>query len=137
LVDGDTVLCPDGYLWVRSSGRWSAPEGELSRFYLADEMIAHWWEKRAEAGSPVAVVHRLAAHELHLIPNRVYIAAPDQDAAGDLQEQVTGGQLLNGAAHLLGLPARTASIHLELPSGIVTFHSRSKLAPGDLVYLPA
>jgi hypothetical protein len=51
------------------------------------------------------------------------------------RERVTGQWLRNAAAELL--PARTVSVHLEMPSGIVTLHSAGSFGVGDVFYLPS
>ncbi|MEU5239685.1 hypothetical protein ACH4UR_25510 [Streptomyces lydicus] len=137
LVDGDCVSCPDGYLWVRHEGRWTMP-GRPDSLSLNQATITRWWAQRAQPGSRVAVVHQLSAGETERIAARHYASsfhAPSTTQGQvEIRELVTGAWLRALATRTEAYP--TVSVHLELPSGIVTLHSGGRWGVGDIFYLP-
>jgi len=126
LVDGDTVSCPAGYLWLRRAGVWIAP-GQRHGLCLMDMTVAAWWRRRDVPGSRFALVHQLSPVETRRI------AAPWY-TDDEHDQRVEGWHLRHIAKQLAG--ARTISVHLELPSGIVTMHSHFA-ANADVVFLPS
>ncbi|KNE83286.1 hypothetical protein AB0B04_18950 [Streptomyces xinghaiensis] len=135
LTDGDCLSCPDGYLWVRQDGRWVLP-GQADAVCVDDATVAAWWERhRFRPGTRFALVHRLTPHELHRISARCYLRAftglSTQQGAFIHREVVTGARLFGQAAQVI--QCRSASVHLEMPSGIITFHSR---LVGDVFHRP-
>lgn len=128
--DGDCVSCPRGTEWVRKSGRWIAP-GQPHGLVLSDRTVTGWWQTRHKPGSRFALVHRLTPAEINLITHGHYTSSV---LTGDVfsQEKVSGTWLRSLAWQ--AARTRTISVHLELPSGIVTLHSR---LVGDVFFHPA
>ncbi|MCZ1012029.1 hypothetical protein [Streptomyces lydicus] len=137
LVDGDCVTCPNGYLWVRHQGSWKTPDYP-DALSLPEDAIRHWWAQRDQPDSNVAVVHRLSAGEADRIAARHYASSLHAPSVThgqvEIRELVTGAWLraLATRAELY----RTVSVHLEMPSGIVTLHSDGRWGTGDIFYLP-
>ncbi|MFH9249406.1 Mu transposase domain-containing protein [Streptomyces lydicus] len=128
--NGDSVSCPQGGEWIRHHGRWIIP-GQLQGLNLHDWVVTSWWQTRHTPGTKFALVHRLTAQETGLITGDHYTSCV---LTGDTfsQEPVSGPWLrwiAWQAAH-----TRTVSVHLELPSGIVTLHSRT--VGGDVFFPP-
>ncbi|MFI9771875.1 hypothetical protein ACIHJG_34175 [Streptomyces sp. NPDC052415] len=133
--DGDCVSCPDGNLWVRHHGQWITP-GQPDTLTVSDRTVTGWWWRRdLPGGRRFALVHRLTPDELGRIaaPRYLgrYIDHIDTPHECLHQRMVTGTWLQHHAAHVTR--SRTTSVHLELPSGIVTVHSRTQ---GDIFYHP-
>ena len=133
-ADGDCVSCPDGYLWLRWHSQWVMP-GHAGGLSLTDGMVTAWWRRRFRPGSRFALVHRLAPNEVHRITASRYTSHFHglSTTRGEMTyaERVTGDALRHVAARVIG--CRTVSVHLELPSSIVTLHSR---IVGDVFYRP-
>ncbi|MFF9158356.1 hypothetical protein ACF1AB_39720 [Streptomyces sp. NPDC014846] len=134
-ADGDCVSCPDGFLWWRRNGLWVKP-GQPDGATVSDRMVTVWWWRRTRSGSRrFALVHTLAGHELGRIAAARYLGRYIEhvDTAHEqlCQQTVTGAWLRRFAAH--AVRSRTTTVHLELPSGIVTVHSRTQ---GDVFYHP-
>lgn len=129
LRDGDSVSCPLGTEWLRHDGRWIIP-GRPGGLTLPDRTVTTWWHTRHRPGSRFALVHRLTCEEAGLITHSHYT---DSILTGDasFREPVSGAWLRS----LAWQAARTATVsaHLELPSGIVTLHSR---LVGDVFFHP-
>ncbi|MFF8618972.1 hypothetical protein [Streptomyces sp. NPDC015350] len=128
--DGDSVSCPLGTEWMRYDGRWIIP-GQPGGLALTDETVTTWWHTRYRPGSRFALVHRLTAAETDRITHDHYISSC---LIGDMfaQDPVTGTWLRQLARQ--ATRTRTVSVHLELPTGIVTLHSRRE---GDVFFHPA
>ncbi|MFD5079669.1 hypothetical protein [Streptomyces sp. NPDC058371] len=128
--DGDSVCCPLGNEWLRYDGRWIVP-GRPGGLSLTDRTVAGWWQTRHKPGSRFALVHRLACQETDLITGDHYISS---HLTGDMfsQDPVSGPWLRSLAWQ--AARTRTLSVHLELPTGIVTLHSR---LVGDVFFHPA
>ncbi|MFF3327263.1 hypothetical protein [Streptomyces sp. NPDC002889] len=109
--------------------------GHADGVCLTDGMVRVWWHRRSP-GSRFALVHRLGPSEIHRIGASGYTShfhgLSTIQGEFTYQEQVAGGQLRDWAAQ--AVRRRTISVHLELPSGIVTLHSR---IVGDVFYRPA
>ncbi|MEU1466352.1 hypothetical protein ABZ467_38305 [Streptomyces sp. NPDC005727] len=134
-TDGDCISCPQGYMWWRQNGQWIKPT-QPGGLTVSDRTVTGWWRQRTRPGSRrFALVHTLARHELHRIAAAHYIGRSIDhiDTAHEqlCQQTVTGTWLRYFAAH--AIRSRTTTLHLELPSGIVTVHSRSQ---GDVFYHP-
>ncbi|MEV6400833.1 hypothetical protein AB0M39_39680 [Streptomyces sp. NPDC051907] len=140
-ADGDCATAPGGYLWLRNHGRWAIP-GHADGLSLTDDTVTSWWRRRPRTGSRFALVHRLRPNELHRITASRYDSRFHGESTtwGEFayEEQITGDRLRAWAAQTV--PCRTLSVHLELPSGIVTLHSTllgdvychpGEPAPGD------
>jgi hypothetical protein len=128
--DGDSVSCPLGTEWMRYDGRWIVP-GQPDGLVLTDRTVTGWWPTRHQPGSQFALVHRLTAEETSLITGDRYISS---HLTGDMftQDPVSGSWLRRLAWQ--AARTRTVSVHLELPTGIVTLHSR---LAGDVFFHPA
>lgn len=128
--DGDSVSCPLGNEWMRYDGRWIVP-GRPGGPALTDRTVTGWWQTRHKPGSHFALVHRLTAEETDLITHDHYISS---HLTGDTftQDPVSGPWLRHLARQ--AARTRTVSVHLELPTGIVTLHSR---LVGDVFCHPA
>ncbi|KOV73370.1 MULTISPECIES: hypothetical protein [unclassified Streptomyces] len=133
--DGDCVSCPRGTEWLRHDGRWIVP-GQPHGLALADRTVTLWWQTRTLPGSRFALVHRLTPAETSLITGDHYSssfrALSLRDGAFTYTEPVTGAWLRSIAWQ--AARTRTVSVHLELPTGIVTLHSR---VVGDVFFHPA
>ncbi|WP_331725989.1 hypothetical protein [Streptomyces sp. NBC_00470] len=123
-VDGDCAFRPYGYLWVRADGRWTPeqPDGRIAR--------------AARTSPPMTVVHRLTMDELPLIPDRSYTATfQTVDAPEPL-----GGDLVDGPTLreycAVALKHGVVTVHLELPTDIVTFRYLPEYGVPDLFHLP-
>ncbi|MFE0778071.1 hypothetical protein [Streptomyces sp. NPDC058861] len=134
LRDGDSVSCPLGNEWLRHDGRWIAP-GRPDGLALDDRAVTGWWHTRHRPGSRFALVHRLTATETSLITGDRYTSLSHlvslRDGAFTCTEQVPGPWLRQMARQIAR--TRTVSVHLELPTGIVTLHSPA----GDVFFYPA
>ncbi|MER5378465.1 hypothetical protein [Streptomyces sp. NPDC002553] len=133
--DGDSVSCPLGNEWMRYDGRWIVP-GRPDGLSLPDRTVTGWWHTRHRPGSRFALVHRLTPAETSLITGDCYISRSRllslRDGAFTYTEPVTGAWLRQLARQITRM--RTVSVHLELPSGIVTLHSH---VGGDVFFHPA
>ncbi|MER6853771.1 hypothetical protein AB0A81_40265 [Streptomyces flaveolus] len=133
--DGDSASCPLGTEWMRHDGRWIIP-GQPSALTLHDEVVTAWWQTRHMPGSKVALVHRLTSQESDLITGDHYTSTfrglSLRHGPFTYDEPFPGSWLRSLALKTAHIP--TVSIHLELPSGIVTLHSR---AVGDMFFHPA
>ncbi|MFF8401727.1 hypothetical protein ACF06P_08850 [Streptomyces sp. NPDC015684] len=134
-ADGDCISCPQGYLWWRHNGQWIKP-AQPNGLTVTDRTVTGWWRQRTLPGSRrFALVHTLASHELDRIAAAHYLGRyiDHIDTAHEqmCQQTVTGTWLRRFAAH--AIHSRTTTVHLELPSGIVTVHSRTQ---GDVFYHP-
>lgn len=129
LRDGDSVSCPLGYEWMRYDGRWIVP-GRPGGLSLPDRTVTGWWHTRHLPSSRFALVHRLTTRETDLITHDRYISSHLTGNAFS-QDPVSGLWL----RHLAWQAALTltASVHLELPTGIVTLHSQQF---GDVFFHP-
>ncbi|MCX4681395.1 hypothetical protein OG413_40065 [Streptomyces sp. NBC_01433] len=128
--NGDCVSCPRGTEWTRQDGRWIDPR-QPHGLVLTDRLVTGWWQTRRTPGSRFALVHRLAPAETPLIIGDHYTSSQFTGATFS-EEPVTGGWLRSIAWQ--AARTRTASVHLELPSGIVTLHSQ---LVGDVFFHPA
>jgi hypothetical protein len=130
--DGDSVSCPLGNEWMRYDGRWIVP-GQMGGPTLTDRTVTGWWQTRHTPDSKFALVHRLTFQETHLITGDHYISS---HLTGDefYQDPVSGPWLRSIAWQ--AARTRTVSVHLELPTGIVTLHSRSRFLAGDVFFHP-
>ncbi|MFJ5951387.1 hypothetical protein [Streptomyces noursei] len=130
LRNGDSVSCPQGTEWMRYEGQWIVP-GQPRSLILPDWMVTDWWQTRHTPGSRFALVHRLTVDETDLITHSHYTSSV---LTGDRfsQDPVSGPWLRSLAWQVAR--SRTVSVHLELPSGIVTLHSR---LVGDVFFHPA
>lgn len=128
--NGDSASCPRGTEWMRCDGRWIVP-GQPHGLTLPDRTVTGWWQTRHKPGSKVALVHRLTTAETDLITGDHYTSSV---LTGDVfsREPVSGPWLRSLARQ--AARTRTVSVHLELPSGIVTLHSR---LVGDVFFHPA
>ncbi|MFJ5635222.1 hypothetical protein ACIQF5_21625 [Streptomyces goshikiensis] len=129
LRNGDSVSCPRGNEWMRYDGRWIVP-GRPDGLSLSDRTVTGWWHTRHLPGSRFALVHRLTSTETDLITHGRYISS---HLIGGMwsQDPVSGSWLRQLAWEAaLALPV---SVHLELPTGIVTLHSRHF---GDVFFHP-
>jgi hypothetical protein len=128
--NGDCVSCPRGTEWMRQHGRWITP-GQPHGLALPDQAVTDWWQTRTMPGSRFALVHRLTFQETDLITHGRYISS---HLTGDMfsREPVSGPWLRSLAWQ--AARTRTVSVHLEMPSGIVTLHSR---LVGDVFFHPA
>lgn len=128
--DGDCVSCPRGTEWMRNLGRWITP-GQPHGLVLPDRVVTGWWQTRAMPGSRFALVHRLTPGETSLITGEHYTSS---SLTGDVfSEEAVSGPWLRSLAWQAAR-TRTVTVHLELPSGIVTLHSR---LVGDVFFHPA
>ncbi|MET7490186.1 hypothetical protein [Streptomyces sp. NPDC005538] len=128
--DGDCVSCPRGIEWMRTFGRWIVP-GQAHGLVLPDRVVTGWWRTRTVPGSRFALVHRLTPAETSLITDDHYTSSV---LTGDVfSEEPVSGDWLRSLAWQAAR-TRTVSVHLELPSGIVTLHSR---LVGDVFFHPA
>ncbi|MFI1701424.1 hypothetical protein ACH419_36465 [Streptomyces bobili] len=133
--DGDDVSCPRGNEWMRRDGRWTIPS-QPDGLEVTDETVTGWWHQRHYPGSKFALVHRLTPSEAHLINAPRYTTHtyeydpnnPTGDSTRYTHKQVTGEWLRTTTTRM------TLPVFLELPSGIVTFHS---LIATGVVFLPA
>ncbi|MEU6594127.1 hypothetical protein ABZ923_33795 [Streptomyces sp. NPDC046881] len=98
---------------------------------LPDRTVTGWWHTRHQPGRHFALVHRLTAGETNLITHGHCISS---HLIGDTftQDPVTGPWLRQLAWQ--ATLTRTVSVHLELPTGIITLHSR---LVGDAFFHPA
>ncbi|MFD6471512.1 hypothetical protein [Streptomyces goshikiensis] len=132
--DGDTASCPLGNEWMRHDGRWIAP-GRPGGLSLSDREVTVWWHTRHRPGSQFALVHRLTPTETSLITSDRYTSRSRllslRNGLFTYTEQVSGQWLRELAWQIAR--TRTVSIHLELPTGIVTLHSPA----GDVFFHPA
>ncbi|MGW6144399.1 hypothetical protein [Streptomyces sp. NPDC055140] len=130
LRDGDCVSCPRGTEWMRYDGQWILPS-QPQGLVLPDRIVNAWWHTRTMPGSRFALVHRLTPGETRLITGDHYISSLFTGDA--FTETPVSGPWLRSiawqAAH-----TRTVSVHLELPSGIITLHSQ---LVGDVFFHPA
>ncbi len=134
-ADGDCVTCPEGFLWWRQNGQWINPV-QPSGLTVSDPTVTGWWWRRTRPGSRrFELVHTLAGYELDRIAAAHYLGRyiDHIDTAHEqlCQQTVTGAWLRYFAAH--AIRSRSTTVHLELPSGIVTVHSRTQ---GDVFYHP-
>ncbi|MFB6984579.1 hypothetical protein [Streptomyces sp. NPDC056304] len=133
--DGDCVSCPRGIEWMRKSGRWITP-GQPHGLILSDRVVAGWWQTRTMPDSRFALVHRLTPAETPLITGDHYTSSfhgwSEAHGVFSYDEPVSGPCLRSIACQ--AARTRTVSVHLELPSGIVTLHSRTE---GDVFFHPA
>ncbi|MFE1785991.1 hypothetical protein ACFW9F_26330 [Streptomyces sp. NPDC059506] len=129
LRDGDSLSCPLGNEWMRHDGRWIVP-GRPGCLTLDDRTVTGWWHTRHRPGSRFALVHRLTARETDLITHGHYISSHLIDDTFT-QDPVSGPWLRQLARQ--AACTRTVSVHLELPTGIVTLHSR---LVGDVFFHP-
>ncbi|MCX4681685.1 hypothetical protein OG413_41525 [Streptomyces sp. NBC_01433] len=132
--DGDSVSCPVGVEWMRHDGRWIVP-GRTGGLTLTDRTVTGWWHTRHRPGSQFALVHRLTPTETSLITGDCYTSRSRvlsvRDGAFTYAEAVSGPWLRQLAWQ--AARTRTVSVHLELPTGIVTLHSR---LVGDVFFHP-
>ncbi|MGX1886304.1 hypothetical protein [Streptomyces sp. NPDC055287] len=130
--NGDSASCPQGTEWMHYDGRWIVP-GQPKGLTLADRTVTGWWQTRHRPGSKFALVHRLTSKETGLIAHGHYTSSV---LTGDAfsEDPVSGAWLRSLAWQAARTRTRTVSIHLELPSGIVTLHSR---LVGDVFFHPA
>ncbi|MFD6312022.1 hypothetical protein [Streptomyces nigra] len=130
--DGDS--CPLGNEWLRQDGRWII-QGRPGGLSLPDRTVTVWWHTRHWPGSHFVLVHRLTCQETRLIVGDRYTSRSRllslQEGAFTYDEPVTGAWLRYIAGQ--AVRTRTVSVHLELPTGIVTFHSPD----GDVFFHPA
>lgn len=124
LVNGDSISCPEGTLWHRQDCVWIQP-GRPDALSLNDCTVSAWWQRRTRPGSRFALVHRLSKPETNRITGPWYIDT-------EFGHVIQGWRLRALATRLIGAP--TYSVHLELPSRIVTIHSQ---LVADAVFLPA
>ncbi|WP_434481608.1 hypothetical protein [Streptomyces sp. NBC_01281] len=96
-------------------------------------MIRHWWQKRAMPGSQFALVHRLTTEESQYLITGTRYTCSSPNSDGTVSQEPVSGRWLRSLARQATL-MRTVSVHLELPSGIVTLHSRRE---GDVSFHPA
>ncbi|MFF2205170.1 hypothetical protein [Streptomyces sp. NPDC058145] len=133
--DGDCVLCPRGTEWMRRLSRWIAP-GQPDGVFLTDREVTGWWRTRTMPGSQFTLVRRLTPTETRLIPGDRYLSRVRclslRKGAFTYDEPVSGDWLRSIAWQ--AAQTRTVSVHLELPSCIVTLHSS---AVGDVFFHPA
>ncbi|MBM9624121.1 hypothetical protein [Streptomyces zhihengii] len=133
--DGDSASCPLGNEWMRHDGWWIVPGGPGS-LVLDDRTVTGWWHTRHQPGHRFALVHRLAPTETSLITGDRYTSRSRplslRDGAFTYTETVTGPWLRQLARQITR--TRTVSVHLELPTGVVTLHSR---LVGDVFFHPA
>ncbi|MFE9250882.1 hypothetical protein [Streptomyces sp. NPDC007088] len=133
--DGDSLSCPLGNEWLRLEGRWIAP-GWPGGLTLDDRTVTGWWHTRHRPGSRFALVHRLTPTESNLITGDCYTSRSRllslREGAFTYTEPVSGPWLRQMARQIIR--SRTVSVHLELPTGIVTLHSR---LVGDVFFHPA
>ncbi|MGW3928731.1 hypothetical protein ACWECC_11575 [Streptomyces microflavus] len=127
--NGNCASCPRGTEWMRQHGRWITP-GQPDGLALTDRVVTGWWHTRMMPSSRFALAHRLVAAETLLITGDHYTSAVFADDAFS-KEPVTGAWLRSIAWQ--ATRTRTISVHLELPSGIVTLHSPF----GDVLFHPA
>ncbi|MFH8257889.1 hypothetical protein [Streptomyces roseolus] len=131
--DGDSLSCPLGYEWLRHDGRWIVP-GLPDGPALDDQAVTGWWHTRHRPGSRFALVHRLTPTETSLITGDCYTSHSHllsrRDGAFTYTELVSGPWLRQLARQITR--TRTVSVHLELPTGIVTLHSPA----GDVFFHP-
>lgn len=127
--NGDCVSCPDGMEWMRKDGRWIIP-GQPNGLVLLDQTVTGWWQTRTMPGSRFALVHRLTPAETGLITGDHYTSSAFTN--GTFTESPVSGPWLRSTAQLAA-HTRTVSVHLELPTGIVTLHSPF----GDVFFHPA
>ncbi|MEV4939698.1 hypothetical protein [Streptomyces zaomyceticus] len=103
---------------------------------LSDAVVAEWWEQRGWPGSRFALVQQLDQEGVERITAPTYTCrfVGLSLTGGEFirEETVTGFQLRDIAAY--ATKSLSSSIHLELPSGIVTLHSDMA---GDVFFLPA
>ncbi|MEV4868542.1 hypothetical protein [Streptomyces syringium] len=128
--NGDSVSCPRGTEWMRHNGQWIVP-GQPHGLTLNDQAVTGWWQTRHRPGSKFALVHRIISEETDLITGDLYTSSV---LTGGLfsREPVSGHRLRSLARQ--AARTRTVSVHLELPTGIVTLHSR---LVGDVFFHPA
>ncbi|MFI0813640.1 hypothetical protein [Streptomyces echinatus] len=135
--DGDSLSCPLGNEWLRHQGRWIVP-GRPGGLTLDDRTVTGWWHTRHQPGSRFALVHRLTPTETSLITGDCYTSRSRllslRDGAFTYTEPASGPWLRQLAWQITHTRARTMSVHLELPTGIVTLHSR---LVGDVFFHPA
>lgn len=132
--NGDCVSCPLGTEWMRHHGRWIVP-GQPQGLNLPDRVVTGWWQTRTMPDSKFALVHRLTPQETDQITGDHYTSSffhSEHDGGAFYTEPVTGARLRSLAWQ--AARTRTVSVHLELPSGIVTLHSRMV---GDVFFRPA
>ncbi|WP_440581039.1 hypothetical protein [Streptomyces sp. PT19] len=131
--DGDTVSCPQGTEWRRYDGRWIVP-GRPGGLILDDRTVTGWWQTRHRPASQFVLVHRLNADETDRITSDRYISRSIllslREGEFTYLEPVSGAWLRQLARRITRTP--TVSVHLELPTGIVTFHSPA----GDVFFHP-
>ncbi|MFE0778918.1 hypothetical protein [Streptomyces sp. NPDC058861] len=132
--DGDSLICPLGTEWMRHDGRWIVP-GRPDGLSLNGQTITGWWRARHRPGSQFALVHRLTPTETSLITGDCYTSRSRlfslRTGTFTYAEPVSGPWLRRLARQLTH--TRTVSVHLELPTGIVTLHSPA----GDVFFHPA
>jgi hypothetical protein len=125
LHDGDTVSSPHGNLWLRRHSIWIAP-GQPNALNVTDASVATSWNTRHRTDSQFTLIQQLQAQSLYRLDADAYV--------DDFSNQwLTGKQLRQATDRLLHDSLIT--VHLELPSGIVTLHSR-RAPTADTVYLP-
>ncbi|MFD8666609.1 hypothetical protein ACFV1U_14550 [Streptomyces microflavus] len=133
LRDGDSVSCPLGNEWMRHTGRWITP-GRPGDLTLSDRDITAWWHTRHRPNSQFTLVHRLTPTETNLITGDRYTSRSRllslRAGAFTYTEHVSGPRLRDLTRQLTH--TRTVSVHLELPTGIVTLHSPA----GDVFFHP-
>lgn len=118
---------------MRYDGRWIVP-GRPGGLTLDDRTVTGWWHTRHRPASKFALVHRLNADETDRITGDRYISRSRllslRDGASTYTEPVSGPWLRQLARQITR--TRTVSVHLELPTGIVTLHSPA----GDVFFHP-
>ncbi|MFB6992175.1 hypothetical protein [Streptomyces sp. NPDC056304] len=128
------MSCPRGTEWMRYGGRWIVP-GQSHGLNLPDWVVTNWWQTRHKPGSRFALVHRLTPAETPLITGDHYASSfhgwSEVHGVFSYNEPVSGAWLRWIACQ--AARTRTVSVHLELPSGIVTLHSRKE---GDVFFHP-
>ncbi|MEU9416081.1 hypothetical protein [Streptomyces sp. NPDC048272] len=129
LRDGDSASCPRGNEWMRRDGWWIIP-GQSHGLTLADQTITGWWRTRYQPDSKFALVHRLSPDETDWITAEHYTGS--YLVGEQLGQEPVSGAWLRAMAHHAA-QSLNVSVHLELPSGIVTLHSNY----GDTFFHPA
>jgi len=134
--NGDCVSCPLGTEWMRQHGRWIVPR-QPRGLNLPDSVVTGWWQTRKKPGSKFALVHRLTSDEAGMITGDHYTSSffhnESETETGAFYNEPASGTWLRSLAWQAAR-THTVSVHLELPSGIVTLHSRKV---SDVFFHPA